>query len=98
MREYKFYDITALVCEKDEITTDPTQNKWQILDYEAADFKGKLLFATEDSSPAPLTLDPGVQGRYRVYIGLITPLGDGFGGTSTGFGLLSEEAKTSSLR
>ena len=93
MREYKFYDIPALVCEKDEITTDPTQNKWQILDYEAADFKGKLLFAAEDSSPAPLTLDPGVQGRYRVYIGLITPLGDGFGGTSTGFGLLSEEAK-----
>lgn len=94
MAEHKFYDLSLLVSEKDELSTSPIKNKWQVIDYEAADFQGKLLFADDDSSPKSLTLDPRVKGRYHVYLGLINPKGDGFGGTSTGFGILSDGAKT----
>lgn len=94
MAEHKFYDLSLLVSETDELSASPTQNKWQVIDYEAADFQGKLLFADVDSSPKSLTLDPCVKGRYHVYLGLINPKGDGFGGTSTGFGILSDGAKT----
>jgi len=94
MAEHKFYDLSLLVSETDELSASPTQNKWQVIDYEAADFQGKLLFADVDSSPKSLTLDPRVKGKYHVYLGLINPKGDGFGGTSTGFGILSDGAKT----
>ena len=89
IKEMRFTNIAELVCEKDRISYSPSTDKWQIIDYEAADFSGKMLWADEKATPVPLTLKLGVQGKYRVYIGLINIRGD----SSTGFDLLSDGAK-----
>ena len=90
IKEMRFSNIAELVCEKDQISASPSADKWQIIDYEAADFSGKMLWADEKSTPKPLTLKLGVRGKYRVYIGLLNARGD----SSTGFNLLSDGAKT----
>ena len=90
MREYKFYDISSVVCEKEKLSETFSADKWRIIDYEAADFSGKFLFADQKSSPDPITVDLGVEGRYHVYLGMINPRGE----TATGFGLLSDGKKT----
>lgn len=90
MSEYKFYDISALAEEKDRMSRERTSDKWQIIDYEASDFRGKLLFAEEKCKPEPITLNLNLEGKYHVYLGMINPRGE----TVTNIGRLSEGRKT----
>ena len=92
--EIRFFDIAALVCEKDKISNDQHRKKWKIVDYEALGNFGKLLWANENSSPDPVTLRLGVEGRYHIFVGTIKlQLAYKERETITGFKLLSEQSK-----
>ncbi|MDR2201932.1 MAG: hypothetical protein LBP26_04125 [Clostridiales bacterium] len=91
MKEILFKDLAELAVEKDRVSGELTADKWQTLDYETAEGKGKLLLAGECTYPQEVTLRLNVRGWHRIYLGLLSVTGSEFtelrlsGGARAGF-------------
>jgi hypothetical protein len=64
-------DLNAAVVNKNRLSPVQTIGKWQVMDYELAEFKGKMLVAGENSHPEPVTIGLNVKGWHKIYLGLI---------------------------
>jgi hypothetical protein len=65
--EYVISDFSSAVMEKDSISLRSLPDKWETVPYETAEISGALLIASEMSEPAPVTVDPALEGWYRIY-------------------------------
>ena len=61
-------DLYAFSLEKAHISPYTAKNKWEVMSYETAETKGKMLIASGESTPAPITIKPSLEGWYRIYI------------------------------
>lgn len=55
------------------LTRDTRLKQWRVLDYEAGNLSGKLVWAPAESQVPELTLPLGVTGWHAVYVGLVDP-------------------------
>ncbi len=49
------------------------RDKWRSIPYETPEFSGDLIVAHPQSTVPDLTLSPGLEGWYRIYVGLLNP-------------------------
>ena len=68
-------DISALVVEKNRISTERTKNKWHEVPYQTDKFDGKLLVAAELSFPKKVTLKLNLKGWHKIYLGFLNYAG-----------------------
>ena len=68
--ETVFYDLCAIAENGELISDRQAEGKWEAIPYETAYFKGKMLCAGECVEPAPITLNVGLSGWHRIYLGL----------------------------
>ena len=61
-------DLYAFSLEKEQISPYTEKNKWETMSYETAETKGKMLIASGESTPAPITIRPSLEGWYKIYI------------------------------
>lgn len=62
-------DFLQSVTEKDNLScTSVQKDKWQVIPYETADTKGKMLFAGECSFPQSVTVALPAEGWHKIYI------------------------------
>ena len=65
--EYVISDFSSAVMEKNSLSDRSLPDKWETVPYETAEISGALLIASEMSEPAPVTVDPALEGWYRIY-------------------------------
>ena len=67
-KEIILSDLAAAVQEKDRLSDFCTADRWETVSYETAAASGRLLIASEQTFPDPVTIDPKLTGRYRIYV------------------------------
>ena len=65
--EYIISDFSSAVLEKDKLSSCSLPDRWEIVPYETAEISGTLLVASELSEPETVTVDPALEGWYRIY-------------------------------
>ena len=65
--EYIISDFSSAVLEKDRLSSDSLSDRWEAVPYETAEISGTLLIASELSEPDSVTVDPALEGWYRIY-------------------------------
>lgn len=68
-------DVSSLVKEKDRLSNKRSADKWHVVPYETSSFSGNLLVASELSFPQKVTLNLGVKGWHKIYLGFINYAG-----------------------
>ena len=61
-------DLASLAVEKERLSPYSSKDKWECVRYETAETAGTMLIASEESTPAPVTVDPGLEGWYGIYV------------------------------
>ena len=64
-KEIIISDLCSAVQEKDRLAEISTADNWEVVSYETAAVSGKLLIASEQTMPAPVTITPELTGWYR---------------------------------
>lgn len=67
-QEYIISDLANAIAEKEHLSQKSTFDKWETVAYETAKVSGSLLIASEESFPAPVTIDPKLSGFHRIYV------------------------------
>lgn len=67
-KELIISDFSAAVLEKEHLSARPAPDKWEAVPYETAAVSGRLLLAGPMEYPAPVTVAPGLEGWYRIYV------------------------------
>lgn len=67
-KEVIISDLAAAVREKEHLSAQPAPDKWEAVPYATAFASGNLLLAGKTEYPAPVTVDPGLTGWYRIYV------------------------------
>ncbi len=67
-KEVIISDLAAAVREKELLAPLPAADTWEAVPYATVAAAGTLLAAGPKSFPAPVTVDPGLSGWYRIYI------------------------------
>ena len=70
-KEILFTDLEAAANEKDRVSRVRSVSTWEAIDYETEAYSGVMLVAPQDSHPEEITIDLGLHGWYKLYIGLI---------------------------
>ena len=68
VNEIVISDLAALVASEHLDSKDP--NLWRAIPYETAKFAGVMLGCGEGPHPVPIAIRLGVQGLYRIWLGL----------------------------
>jgi len=55
------------------LSATAAKGRWQLIDYEAGELKGRLVWASEEAAARPLTLALNANGWHAVYVGLTDP-------------------------
>lgn len=76
-KEIIISDLYSAVQEKDRLAEISTADNWEVVSYETAAVSGKLLIASEQTMPAPVTITPELTGWYRIYV-CMADTGGGF--------------------
>ena len=73
--EYVISDFSLAVMEKERLSSCSLPERWEVVPYETAEISGSLLVASEMSEPETVTVDPALEGWYRIYVCMteITP-------------------------
>ncbi len=74
-REIVFQDLGALCEPRRNISDLRELYKWNAVPYETAKYRGTMLTALQKARPEDVSLDPGLEGYYMIYVGL--PVYDG---------------------
>ena len=74
--EYVISDFSLAVTEKERLSCQTLPDRWETVSYETAEISGSLLVASEQSLPAPVTVDPWLVGWHRIYV-CMTDIGGG---------------------
>lgn len=61
-------DLVAASMEKENFSDHTTRNLWEVVSYETAEVSGKGIVASPRTMPEPLTLNPGLEGWYKIYV------------------------------
>ena len=75
-QEYIISDLSNAVIEKEYLAYTSHPNRWEIVSYETEEVNGKLLIASEESWPEPVTINPELTGWYKIYL-CMTSFGGG---------------------
>ena len=65
--EYVISDFSLAVMEKERLSSDSLPDRWEVVPYETAEISGAFLVASELSDPEFVTVDPALDGWYRIY-------------------------------
>jgi len=68
-KEVVFSDLGALCAPQFNISPVRELYKWNAVPYETAEVKGTMLVSLQEGRPGNVTLDPGLTGWYRVFVG-----------------------------
>lgn len=69
--EILFTNLEAAANEKDRVSRIRSTKTWEAVDYETEAYSGVMLIAPQDSEPEEVTIDLGLHGWYKIYLGLI---------------------------
>ena len=74
-KEVVFSDLGVLCEPKRNISDVRELYKWNAVPYETAKYKGSMLTSLQKGRPEDVSMDPGLEGYYMIYVGL--PVYDG---------------------
>ncbi len=66
-----FSDLAALCQPAEHISTEFLCDKWTSVSYETAAVSGTMLSAFATAAPETVSLQPGLTGWYKIYVGMI---------------------------
>ena len=72
-QEFIFSDLGSLCEPREAISHNRHKDKWCSYSYSTADFKGSMLVSPMDSKPCDVSLNPGLKGWHKIYVGLYAP-------------------------
>ena len=67
-REVYISDLYAAVKEKENLAPYTSKDKWECISYETAVSSGTLLLSSSESQPPAVTIDPKLNGLYKIYV------------------------------
>ena len=65
--EYIISDFSSAVMEKERLSSYSCADRWETVPYETAEISGSLLVASEMSEPDSVTVEPALDGWYKIY-------------------------------
>lgn len=67
-KEYVFSNLSRLVNEKENISSEFEKDKWRIMEYTTGKYSGQMLVTTENGYPEEISVDLNLEGLYQIYI------------------------------
>lgn len=71
-------DFSQAVIEQDRICSYYSVDKWEVVSYETDVVSGKMINASEETLPPPVTVKPSLTGWHRIYVCMADYEGGGF--------------------
>ncbi len=66
-------DLGKFAEPKANVSREQDRHKWELVDYETTRASGTMLYSRRGNTPAPVTIDPGLKGWYRIYAATFAP-------------------------
>jgi hypothetical protein len=79
MKGYILADFMNAVIEKEHLAEGNATDKWEVVPYELKGISGKMLNASAENFPAPVTVEPKLTGWHRIYVCMLDYGGRFFG-------------------
>lgn len=67
-KEFIISDFKEAVKQKELLTDHCTEDLWEVVSYETANISGSLLIASQDTFPQPVTIEPDLEGWYKIFV------------------------------
>jgi hypothetical protein len=64
--------LNECVTDKSLLADEPSPKSWHVIPYETGEFSGNMLAAGEEAFPEEVSLNLGVRGRHKIYLGLVS--------------------------
>jgi hypothetical protein len=65
-------DLGKLAEPKENLCKGLDRYKWDVVDYETTRYNGSMLYTRRGTTPKPVTIDPKLEGWYRIYIATLS--------------------------
>ncbi len=66
-------DLGQYAMPQENLCRGLDRRKWDVVDYECTCCSGSMLYARRGTTPDPVTIDPKLDGWYRIYVATLAP-------------------------
>ena len=67
-------DLGKYAMPRENLCRGLDRHKWDVVPYECTRCSGSMLYSRRGTMPAPVTVDPGLDGWYRIYAATLAPV------------------------